>query len=38
MIRVVRQDVREKTCLPTELVRQMAETEVIAHETWAAAR
>ena len=38
MIRVVRQDVNERTCLPTELVTKMAETEVIAHGTWAAAR
>ncbi len=38
LIRVVSQDVREKTCLPTDLVTRMAETEVIAHGTWAQAR
>ncbi|MEP7294457.1 MAG: carboxypeptidase M32, partial [Chloroflexota bacterium] len=38
MIRVVRQDVQEKTCLPTALVTKMAETEVLAHQVWAKAR
>jgi carboxypeptidase Taq len=38
MVRVVSQDVKEKTCLPTELVTKLAEIEVIAHEVWAKAR
>ena len=38
MVRVVSQDVREQTCLPTELVAKIAELEVIGHQVWAKAR
>ncbi|MCC6802027.1 MAG: carboxypeptidase M32 [Anaerolineae bacterium] len=38
MVRVVSQDVREQTCLPTELVSKIAELEVAAHPVWAQAR
>jgi carboxypeptidase Taq len=38
MIRVVRQDYAEKTCIPAELVEQITEAETIAHNIWADAR
>ena len=38
MIRVVAQDVKEQTYLPSDLVTKMAELEVEGHQVWAAAR
>src|SRR5664279_1717962 len=38
MIRVITTDIREQTCLPTELVAKLTEMEVIGHQTWAKAR
>jgi len=38
LVRVSKQDYQEATCLPTELVAQLAEIEVIGHQVWAKAR
>ena len=38
MIRVSQQDYHEETSVPTDLVAQMAELEVIGHQVWARAR
>lgn len=38
MIRVISQDVREQTCIPTELVGRLAEMKVLGHQVWAKAR
>ncbi|MEO8392095.1 MAG: carboxypeptidase M32, partial [Chloroflexota bacterium] len=38
LIRVISQDVKEQTCLPSDLVTKMAELEVEGHQVWAAAR
>ena len=37
-VRVVGQDVKEQTCLPTDLVAKQAEMEVIGNQTWTKAR
>ena len=38
MVRVVSQDVKEQTCLPTDLVARIAEMEVVGHQVWTQAR
>jgi carboxypeptidase Taq len=38
VIRVTKKDYDEATCLPSELVGEMAEASALAHQVWAKAR